>query len=806
VCRTLIAVTAVLAAAMPLDAQQLRGVVSDASGAPVPGVLLQLLDSASRVVAQGLSGDHGAYRLRAPVSGAFVVRSLRIGFRPTFSEPLRLDAASDLAYDVTLTGIAIHLDTVRVSGRATCRIAQDTALQSFRALEQARSAIIATSLPDASARWSVTSVLFERIFDTTSVRPVRQRHEWWSGVVKEPWKSVPSDSLHSNGYIVGAGDSVVYRAPGLDALASDDFLEDHCFRLAASANPAEIGIAFEPSPARRKTPEISGTLWLDRTTAQLQRLTYGYVNAPLRAQERSARGELHFARVSNGGWVITRWSVHMPSLELSRPWRLTKQRLAKAPPELVVSGYREVGGELMSVSGDADTLWRHTPVTISGVVADSTGNAVPGARVVTEAAERGAVADSYGRFAVRSVLPGDLALEVHTAALDSLSTFVRSSATIFDSTSDLDLRIPTPESVVRAMCGSAFANSSAKGGTGIALVSLTADYARANLSRAKATIEWLSPDGTPHWVDARPDREGIAHFCGVPVRQTLILSASVDTIAAPTAQLRIPDDRRVVRTEMVLDPTVKVGAIFTGAVVRDSTNDPVPGAEVVIPELKKSQTTSERGLYRLRDIPAGAHRVIVRKMGYGPVDTTVAFRAGETMQRRIVLGRVTALPEVVVTTSAAPPDPRMRDFEENRRVGLGHFLTRNDLDNIGNGPLQQALAQLPGLAMAHNKSGSSAMFVTSARGVRSLGNGGKYYLLEGDTTHYSGCYAAVYLDNVPLFWGKEGSEVPDINRFTPSSLEAVEYYASGAQTPTRYSTLNSQCGVLVLHTRRPQSP
>ena len=46
------------------------------------------------------------------------------------------------------------------------------------------------------------------------------------------------------------------------------------------------------------------------------------------------------------------------------------------------------------------------------------------------------------------------------------------------------------------------------------------------------------------------------------------------------------------------------------------------------------------------------------------------------------------------------------------------------------------------------------------------------------------------------------SEVPNINRFSPMDLEAVEYYASAAQTPARYSGLNSQCGVLVLHTRR----
>lgn len=61
-----------------------------------------------------------------------------------------------------------------------------------------------------------------------------------------------------------------------------------------------------------------------------------------------------------------------------------------------------------------------------------------------------------------------------------------------------------------------------------------------------------------------------------------------------------------------------------------------------------------------------------------------------------------------------------------------------------------------------------------------------------------------YLDDLPLFTGRANTEVPDINRFLPSQVEAVEYYASAAQAQAlaRYSGLNSQCGLLGVHTRR----
>ena len=42
----------------------------------------------------------------------------------------------------------------------------------------------------------------------------------------------------------------------------------------------------------------------------------------------------------------------------------------------------------------------------------------------------------------------------------------------------------------------------------------------------------------------------------------------------------------------------------------------------------------------------------------------------------------------------------------------------------------------------------------------------------------------------------------DINTIPVADIEAVEYYASAAETPSKYATLDSQCGVLVIHTLR----
>lgn len=64
-----------------------------------------------------------------------------------------------------------------------------------------------------------------------------------------------------------------------------------------------------------------------------------------------------------------------------------------------------------------------------------------------------------------------------------------------------------------------------------------------------------------------------------------------------------------------------------------------------------------------------------------------------------------------------------------------------------------------------------------------------------------GCFPILFLDAQKL---GDQHRVANINRFKADDLEAVEFYRSGAETPSRYSILNSQCGVIVLHSRRPK--
>lgn len=266
----------------------------------------------------------------------------------------------------------------------------------------------------------------------------------------------------------------------------------------------------------------------------------------------------------------------------------------------------------------------------------------------------------------------------------------------------------------------------------------------------------------------------------------------------------MPSFRLVAAAALLLVPTLGAqeterGAVFTG-VVTDSLGRPVAGAEVMLPVLPATTRTDSLGAFRLDGIPGGTHVVTVRRVGYAPFESQIRFPTGAVVRQRIVLTPMTALEEIVVRDRFR--DPRMLEFEENRRLGRGTFITRPDLERQEGRTLAAVLAGVPGLTLVRGHPSHRHVYAASSRARQSahtvlpIGFDG-----EIPFRWRQHCYAVVYLDNLRLTRG-QGDVVTDINQFPPAVVEAIEYYSSAAAAPGRYGTMESQCGVLVIHTRR----
>jgi len=236
------------------------------------------------------------------------------------------------------------------------------------------------------------------------------------------------------------------------------------------------------------------------------------------------------------------------------------------------------------------------------------------------------------------------------------------------------------------------------------------------------------------------------------------------------------------------------GAGFLGVVVSDSAKLPIPNVGITIPELSFSVLTNEKGEFRLHDIPAGPHRILARRLGYGPADATIDFAAFQTIERQIVLGRTVVLGEVKVMAT----DRRLRDFEDHRKIGLGKFLDRAQLKEREGQTFQAVLSEIPSLQMVRGY-GNYTWLATKRRTKGSMVKPS----FEDINYHYanSACYSDIFVDGIRVYFGRDGEDLFNFNNYHPSQIEALEYYANRHETPSRYDT-GRDCGALVLTLRR----
>jgi hypothetical protein len=790
-------------------AQSVRGTIVGPATVALSGVVVVLLDSTSSPAVHALSDQRGAFRLTAPGPGMYRLRTLRIGFQTTTSESFRLAAGQDAERTVRLSAIRFQLDTVRVVGRNQCRLADDSAYATYAIWEQVRTALTAVRLTAHEANINSLVVAYERTLDRTERLVRTQTHTFHSAMVTELWNSAAPERLRRDGFVANDGaDGAIYFAPGIDALLSREFVEDHCFRLSTSVDPSLLGISFEPTPDRKRIPEVRGTLWLVRATSELRRMDFGYVNVQRKHLD-EASGTMDFVQMKDGRWAVARWNIKMPVLIVGM----------SSGNEAKVAEIKVAGGELTLAVRGTDTLFRRPPLLLGGNVVDSvSGAAVGGARVALAGTDVAAVADAAGRFMLRDVLPGMYTLTVRTPSLDSVTAVSQSTLSVTDARLDLSVRVPTGQQIAASLCGSSRVEAP---GIVIGTVELRGDSITREGLRVAA--EWPQPymkisgavveRGTrPRWIETSTDARGRFRLCGVPVNVAVTLRAESDS-AGVTDTLTIPPGGRLARTSLVLDWEAPRGGVFAGFVVTDSNMLPIMGAEIAMPELDRRVQSNERGAFRLTDVPAGTHRVLVRRPGYGPMETQIAFASGETQQRRVVLSPGASGDEGVAERLLIP------SFEENRAGGVGFFMTRTELDRQRERRLSDVLSRVPGVSISRGRANAgwivkrqpppaprrAADCPPDERCEPPRNEAGSGVYCPDDTESRQGvecgCYAQVYMNNSLL---SRGNPTPpfDINAIASEQVEALEYYRSAAETPLKYRTLDTACGVLIVWTRR----
>ncbi len=478
-------------------------------------------------------------------------------------------------------------------------------------------------------------------------------------------------------------------------------------------------------------------------------------------------------------------------------------------------------------------------ITISGVVRDSaTGAIVPEARVRLADTPFETVADEEGRFVLGGFAAGRYLVEVGTRALDPLGIVVRRDLELRDAMPALTLHPPQRAEALGAACR-------AVGGSGSSLVvgRLTAAGDGAALAGYRVIAEWdadtstlLATDSLGQsrlggWIRATPDpTTGVYRLCDAPLGRPLTVRAEADTMSAGASapqSLVLAPAERVARLDLTLQTGLVVAPTYTGTVVDSVGGMPLEGAEVTISDLGRSTLTNRRGQFRFSGLPTGPHLVSVRVVGFTKRTASITLQNARALDERVLVARATAqsLAAMEIVSSGIPTE-----FEERRRLGLGSYITRAQLDSARGQRLGTVMAMVKGMGTAlSNMDGGAHAYVVGKRapshlGPRGAGGGscgttrstacsftfddvaqqGYYCPTPGERARgmtSCQCFAQVYLDDRIMNSGKP-TEPFDVNSIPIDQIAGVEFDPSPASTPARYSTLNSVCGVMLIWTRR----
>lgn len=804
-----LAILATALSAGALAAQTVRGsLVDPSSGEPVTGARAVLRDAAGREVAAALTGADGTFAVRAPAAGSYLLRLERIGYAATQTEAITLAEGETVQRRVTANPQRIALEGITVQFRSRCTPRPGSGPETATVWEEARKVLGSARESGESGEYRYQVRRFWRTLDPGGATILNDTVVTGEAERGTPFVAVPLETLSRNGYVESTVAGFTFHAPDARVLLSDEFQERHCFALQPGEN-GEIGLSFEPVSGAR--PDVRGTLWLDRASAELRRMEYRYTQVPgLRREGEAAGGRMEFARLPDGRWIVGRWTIRMPIVTATR----VQGSLSFSDPSLRdqnalhfrLAGIREEGGEVLAATRADGGVQLASSGTVAGTVFDSTASRpLAGARV--SVAGHQAVTDSLGRFSIGGLPAGDYQLAFTAARLDSLR-FIPAAVRVSvreGAVAEQALAIPPLEVVWAAGCAEMPASTGALAGA-------VRGASGEPTAGARVTVAWSG--AVPGDATAVADAQGVYRACGVPTGVPLTLRVAAADAAVSVSEVRVAAGRPgrqdvtlpAPRTSAASGTTV-AGSTGISGIVRDAAGRPVAGAAVRIDALA-AVATDAQGRFRVRSVPPGEHRVTVTHPSLGartvalplPADAAeMELRAGAGQALAASVQRVVRLAGIGATAQARRPGLDIQGFYQRQKIGIGTFLTDQQLHRVAGGSLANVLRMVPGVRLmlaSETTNGSASMRSLSPKSLA---------VSSRNTTGISRtppCLMDVYLDGALVAGftlGERGSI--SLDELNLASVEAVEVYR-GAETPAEYRNSTSTCGVILIWTRR----
>lgn len=235
-----------------------------------------------------------------------------------------------------------------------------------------------------------------------------------------------------------------------------------------------------------------------------------------------------------------------------------------------------------------------------------------------------------------------------------------------------------------------------------------------------------------------------------------------DTLAPPPRRVHTGDGR------------------LSGTVVTAAGAKPLAGARVSITNGPETRA-NDRGEWTLLEVPPGTRMLEIRAVGYYPERVAVDVVEGAAPVRT-ALPTMAAVLQTVKIRASRVNDRNVAGFAERRHMGMGRYLTHEDVARRQPIFTSDLFRMIPGIRL--DRVGLADTRI-SMRGIFA-----------------DRCAPAVYLDGHYM----RGLSADDINAWvSPDAIAGIEIYSPGT-VPAQFEPGMSGCGSIVIWTRRAPGP
>ncbi|CAN5690289.1 hypothetical protein BH23GEM1_BH23GEM1_08300 [soil metagenome] len=352
---------------------------------------------------------------------------------------------------------------------------------------------------------------------------------------------------------------------------------------------------------------------------------------------------------------------------------------------------------------------------LEGVVVDSIrGGVLRGATVGVLGPSLMTFTDSLGRFRIDSIPPGEHRVALFDPLLDTLSLGVVSAPTRFAAgdTVTLTLAIPSQFSIVTAKCGPARGPEEDRALFGQVLDAATeqpVEGAQVTLTWTDLTIsETAGVRSEPRRRHSESDARGYYKICGLPPELTAEAFVQRGADSTGKVQLAFGDALLGLATFLLPGPAGAAGEAVgragdsTGTAslagtVRDLDGNPVDNAHVSVTGGSTATMTDSSGVFALSGQPSGTHALVVRRLGYTPVEIAVHLTPLRTTAVDVRLDQYVPMLAEVVIEARREAGLESVGFTQRKARGTGTFIERRFIEQRNAFRIGELLENIPAL-------------------------------------------------------------------------------------------------------------